>query len=108
MSHRMYSRRSNGRFQRATAENTFGLHVPSCPSCGRLNPYGVNEPKPENCHACGAALSEPECVNCGLPIQLASVIEHWRHSDKGGTRACIINGQVSPDMVATPKRKAKQ
>lgn len=58
MGSRSYSRRSNGRFRRATLANTFGLAAPSCPSCGRLNPHGVTEPPPETCHACGAAMTE--------------------------------------------------
>jgi hypothetical protein len=65
MGRRTYSRRTNGRFRRATLENTFGLTAPACPSCRRLNPHGVNEPVPENCHACGAPMNpdqtpEPE------------------------------------------------
>ncbi len=57
MGSRAYSRKPNGRFRRATLENTFGLTAPSCPSCYRLNPHAVNEPVPENCHACGAAMA---------------------------------------------------
>lgn len=56
MGGRSYSRRSNGRFRRATLENTFGLSAPVCPQCRRLNPHAVHEPGPENCHACGAKL----------------------------------------------------
>ena len=56
MGRRLYSRQANGRFRRATLENTFGLSAPSCPECGRLNPHGINEPPPETCHACGALM----------------------------------------------------
>ena len=59
MGSRYLSRHGNGRFRRATLENTFGLSAPTCPSCGRFNPHAVNEPPPENCHACGASL-KPE------------------------------------------------
>lgn len=53
MGHRLYSRQPDGRFRRATLENTFGLSAPSCPDCGRLNPHAVGEPAPGSCHACG-------------------------------------------------------
>lgn len=56
MGRRLYSRQPNGRFRRATLENTFGLSAPSCPTCQRLNPYKVTEPPPENCHACGSQM----------------------------------------------------
>jgi len=59
MGRRLYSRQGNGRFRRATLENTFGLHAPSCPQCGRLNPYGIHETAPEACHACGAPMKPP-------------------------------------------------
>ncbi len=51
------SRRTNGRFQRNTLENVFGLRVEVCPHCGSFNPYSVREPKPDNCHACGNSLA---------------------------------------------------
>jgi hypothetical protein len=76
MSHRIYSRQSSGRFRRATLENTFGLRAPSCPECHQLNPHGVDEPEPENCHACGAKLRpeppEPRyaCEDCEWPWPL--------------------------------------
>jgi hypothetical protein len=71
MGSRFYSRRPGGRFRRATLENTFGLSAPVCPSCRRLNPHAVNEPPPENCHACGAAMqSKSTCRKCSLPITL--------------------------------------
>jgi hypothetical protein len=64
MGSRAYSRRSNGRFRRATLENTFGLSAPSCPACQRLNPHVAGEPAPEHCHACGAPMSPAEPVAC--------------------------------------------
>ena len=59
---RLYSRRSNGRFRRATLENTFGVTAPVCPNpeCRRFNPHNVGEPPPETCHACGAPMRPPE------------------------------------------------
>jgi uncharacterized protein (DUF983 family) len=57
MGRRLYSRKANGRFRRATLENTFGLSAPTCPQCGRFNTHGVNEPPPETCHACGAPMA---------------------------------------------------
>lgn len=85
MGHRMYSRHGNGRFRRATLENTFGLTAPSCPSCGRLNPHPVNEPGPENCHACGAPMRpESECSFCSAHITLRS--GEWTADDY--TLAC--------------------
>lgn len=56
MGHRFQSRRGNGRFQRNTLENTFGLTVQVCPHCQQLNPRGVGEPKLDTCHACGKPL----------------------------------------------------
>jgi hypothetical protein len=53
---RIHSRKANGCFRRATLANTFGLSVEVCPSCRICNPHGVNEPKPEKCHSCGADL----------------------------------------------------
>jgi uncharacterized protein (DUF983 family) len=58
----MYSRRANGRFRRATLENTFGLHMLVCPECSRCNPYDVGTPAPDTCHACGAVL-QPETAD---------------------------------------------
>lgn len=55
MSGRMYSRRPNGRFQRATMANTFGLTIYVCKDCRRMNPVAVNAPKPDECHACGSS-----------------------------------------------------
>jgi hypothetical protein len=85
MGHRAYSRHGNGRFRRATLENTFGLSAPSCPSCGRLNPHGVNEPPPDNCHACGAVMRpEGECAFCGEHITMLG--GSWTMDD--GQTAC--------------------
>jgi hypothetical protein len=38
---RFQTRRGNGRFQRNTLANTFGLHAPACPSCRSFNTHGV-------------------------------------------------------------------
>jgi len=46
--------------------------------------------------------ADPECVHCGHPVQLASGLRHWRHSDQGGTMHCIVAGVVRADLVATP------
>lgn len=54
---RFQARRGNGRFTRNTFENTLGLHVKVCPTCGRFNPYDVGAPMPEKCHDCGASLA---------------------------------------------------
>jgi hypothetical protein len=40
------------------------------------------------------------CENCGHPIQLASGMKHWRHSDQGGMVHCIVDGKIT-DMIAT-------
>jgi len=63
MSKRIPSRHRNGRYRKATLENTFGLTAPVCPHCGGLNPHGVNEPAPDVCGQCGqsmAAVPPPE------------------------------------------------
>ena len=49
---RFQSRRSNGRFQRNTLENTFGLKAWVCIECRRFIPLNVGEPKPETCPHC--------------------------------------------------------
>lgn len=41
MGRRMYSRQANGRFRRATMENTFGLTIYVCQDCRRMNPAPV-------------------------------------------------------------------
>lgn len=62
MGRRFLSRKANGKFRHATLENTFGLHAPVCPNpdCRSFNPHGVNEPRPETCHRCGARLDGGE------------------------------------------------
>jgi hypothetical protein len=65
MGRRLYSRQTNGRFRRATLENTFGITAPVCPSCRRLNPHGVGEPPPETCHACGAPMASADDDSTG-------------------------------------------
>jgi hypothetical protein len=83
MGRRLYSRQSSGRFRRATLENTFGLSAPVCPECRRLNPHGVYEPEPVNCHACGALLAEVStCRACNQPITMLG--GDWTDPD-GGT-----------------------
>lgn len=85
MGSRYYSRRDNGRFRRATLENTVGLSAPACPSCRRLNPHGVSEPPPETCHACGAPMRpESACRHCGGHITL--IADTWTADD--GQTAC--------------------
>jgi hypothetical protein len=53
MGKRFQSRRSNGRFQRNTLENTFGLRANVCESCRRFNPTSVGDPLPKACAQCG-------------------------------------------------------
>jgi hypothetical protein len=53
---RSQSRRSNGRFQRNTLANTFGLKAPICSECNSFNPHGIGEPPPATCHNCGKPL----------------------------------------------------
>ena len=50
---RFQSRRGNGRFQRNTLENTFGLRANICESCRRFNPTSVGAPTPDKCAHCG-------------------------------------------------------
>ena len=57
----------NGRYERATLANTFGLSVEVCPVCRIMNPHGVGEPKPAHCHDCGAILAG--CDKCGAPVE---------------------------------------
>lgn len=57
MAHRIQSRRGNGRFQRNTMENTFGLHVKVCPKCRSFTTYEVGEATTIRCHSCGEPLS---------------------------------------------------
>lgn len=54
-------RRSNGRFARATVENTFGQKVLVCPHCRTITTIGMVdsgpfvdwEKPPESCKSCG-------------------------------------------------------
>jgi hypothetical protein len=85
MGSRRYSRQTNGRFRRATLENTFGLTVDVCPQCRRMNPRNVGEAPAENCHACGAVLRPTAvCSFCREAITLLA--DHWTTGD--GTTAC--------------------
>lgn len=67
MGSRAYSRRPNGRFRRATLENTLGMSAPVCPNetCRRLNPYSLGELPPTHCHACGTALAPSSSEDSG-------------------------------------------
>ncbi len=56
MGKRIQSRHGNGRFRRATLENTFGFSALVCAACRRFNTFKVGEARPENCHACGVPL----------------------------------------------------
>lgn len=61
------SRLGNGRFQRNTLANTFGLHALVCPSCRSFNTHGVGEPAPARCHSCGVAL-DIKVASEALPV----------------------------------------
>ena len=85
MGSKRYSRQSNGRFRRATLENTFGLSCIWCPKCRIGNPYAAGSEPPENCHDCGAALQPvSECGHCYERITLLA--DQWTTDD--GTVAC--------------------
>ncbi len=56
----IYSRRANGRFQRATMENTFGLRVWVCAACHGCNPRAVDEAPPEICAHCGVPFRDAD------------------------------------------------
>jgi hypothetical protein len=80
-----YSRQLNGRFRRATLENTFGLTVEICPACQAFNPRNVGEAPAENCGACGAVLRPTAvCAFCEAAITLLA--GHWTGED--GDIAC--------------------
>jgi len=85
MGRRLYSRQSNGRFRRATLENTFGLSVDVCPSCRRLNSRNAGEPPAQTCHACGTVLRPvSECSRCKERITL--IADRWTGDD--GDTSC--------------------
>ena len=85
MGRRLYSRQTNGRFRRATLENTFGLSCIWCPQCRIGNPHPAGGEPPENCHDCGAVLRPVStCGHCGERITLLA--DHWTADD--GTTAC--------------------
>jgi hypothetical protein len=54
---RMQPRRNNGRYERATLANTFGLGNEVCDKCGQCHPYkkGTESP-PIKCAGCGIVL----------------------------------------------------
>lgn len=54
MSTRFQSRRTNGRFQKNTLANTFGLRAIICAACNSVNAWKFGEVVPTKCHACGA------------------------------------------------------
>ncbi len=68
MGRRLQARKSNGRWERGTLENTFGLRCEVCPvpECRNLNPYGRDPEnpfaweRPTHCHACGAEMPETD------------------------------------------------
>ncbi len=53
MSKRLQARRANGRFQRNTLSNTFGLKAYICTDCRAINTVAVGQSKPNACHKCG-------------------------------------------------------
>lgn len=55
---RFQSRRGNGRFQRNTLANTFGLRAGICEECRRLNPSHIGDPVPLVCQHCGEKLEK--------------------------------------------------
>lgn len=58
MSHRIQSRRGNGRFTRNTPENTFGLSLNICERCGGFNPSPAGEQRPTICHHCNEPIKK--------------------------------------------------
>jgi hypothetical protein len=97
MGHRAYSRRPDGRFRRATLENTFGLSCIFCPQCRIGNPYPAGSEPPGNCHDCGAVLRPvSECRHCGEHITLLD--DRWTADD--GTTACANTS--APSTVHKP------
>lgn len=53
MARKIYSRKANGRFRKATLENTFGLKAFVCTECRAISTVNVGQAKPEKCHKCG-------------------------------------------------------
>lgn len=87
---RLQARRGNGRWQRNTMENTFGLHAGICPRCGSFNPHGLNEEAPLLCKHCDEPLavcahgrcterfpSRPHYPECGKPAVASSINRRW-------------------------------
>jgi hypothetical protein len=71
---RHQSRRGNGRFQRNTLENTFGLRALVCVTCRSFNTHGLGEARPTTCHACAKPL-----------VDIADATEAQPGTKKGGT-----------------------
>ena len=86
MSKRIPSRQRNGRYRRATLENTFGLKAPVCPHCRGLNPHGINEPAPEVCGQCGKPMKKDtqkhHCLSCGMTVEMADGDEFPRDDER--------------------------
>jgi len=61
-SKRLRLRSRNGRFVKATVENTFGFTALVCPHCRGFNTVGRGEPIPEHCQHedCGKKVSAEE------------------------------------------------
>lgn len=66
---RFQARRANGRFQRSTLENTFGLRVLVCLDCRGMTSYGVREDPPRACGQCGGARFEGEGTTASTRIE---------------------------------------
>jgi hypothetical protein len=60
---RFQARRGNGRWQRNTMENTFGLHVDVCESCRAFVSYSISEAPPDACHRCGEIIIRERCTH---------------------------------------------
>lgn len=87
---RLQARRGNGRWQRNTLENTFGLHAGICPTCNSFNPHGVTEQAPDICVHCGGVMavcahgrcterfpSRPHYPECGKIAVAMSIDRRW-------------------------------
>ena len=66
MGKRIQSRHGNGRYRRATLENTFGLTTTICPHCNGINPFGVTDSPPADCVQCGQSLRTQVFMNCNV------------------------------------------